>query len=193
MRRSALLCCVIATAGLLAGCTGTGVFLDHTFTGFGNNPNTPAGNSEMFQRLRGESVTVTPLVPESGNVWPGPQKPDPTLQELEAQQQQGGGVAPNVVGGGTDHQQPHPAGTGPTGGPAPAIVQPNGPPGGLVRPPQRTPNGSAVDTTGGRAVPSYRQLQPTPPAGKGILVPNGNGTSTLIGPDGSVSTVPTKP
>ena len=193
MRRSALLCCVIATSGLLAGCTGTGVFLDHTFTMFGNNPNTPAGNSEMFQRLRGEPVAVVPLVPEKGNVWPGPQKPDPTLQELEAQQQQAGSAAPNVVGGGTDHQQPHLPGRGPAGGPAPAVVQPSGPPGGMVGPAQRGRNGTSVDTTGGQAVPNYRQLQPTAPTGKGILVPNGNGTSTLIGPDGSVSTVPTKP
>jgi hypothetical protein len=63
----------------------------------------------------------------------------------------------------------------------------------MVSPPQRTRNGTAIDTTGGQKVPGYRDLQPAPPAGKGILVPNGNGTSTLIGPDGSVSTVPTKP
>ena len=41
---------------------------------------------------------ITPLQPEAGNVWPGPQKPDPTLQELEQQQQQGGGAAPAIAG-----------------------------------------------------------------------------------------------
>ena len=189
MRRSAPLCCVIATSGLLAGCTGTGVFLDHTFTMFGNNPNTPAGNSEMFQRLRGESVAVVPLVPESGNVWPGPQKPDPTLQELEAQQQQAGSAAPSPMGTPNGHQQPRPPGAGP----AAPVVRPDGSPAGVVPPSQRSRNGTSVDTTGGQAIPNYRQLQPTTPTGKGILVPNGNGTSTLIGPDGSVSTVPTKP
>ena len=30
-----------------------------------------------------------------------------------------------------------------------------------------------------------------PGGGQGIMVPNGNGTSTLIGPDGSIQTVPT--
>jgi hypothetical protein len=189
MRRSALLCCTLVTSGLLAGCTGTGVFFDHTTSWFGHNPNAPAGNSEMFLRLRGEPVTITPLLPETGNVWPGPQKPDPTLQELEAEQQKAG-AAPAVVGGGTDHQQPRPAGSG---GPAPAVVTPGSAPSGLVTPPQRTRNGAAIDTTGGQKVPGYRDLQPAPPTGKGILVPNGNGTSTLIGPDGSVSTVPTKP
>jgi hypothetical protein len=171
----------MTTSSLLAGCTGTGVFLDHTFSWFGNNPNAPAGNSEMFLRLRGEPVSITPLLPEEGNVWPGPQKPDPTLQELEAQQQKTG-AAPAVVGGGTDHQQPRPAGSN-------AGTAPNG----MVAPPQRGRNGAAVDTTGGQKVPGYRDLQPAPSTGKGILVPNGNGTSTLIGPDGSVSTVPTKP
>jgi hypothetical protein len=143
----------------------------------------------MFLRLRGDPVTITPLLPEEGNVWPGPQKPDPTLQEIEAQQQKEG-PAP-VIGGGSDHQQPRPAGSGATG-PAPPVVIPGTPP-TPVAPPQRTRNGTAVDTTGGQKVPGYRDLQPAPPAGKGILVPNGNGTSTLIGPDGSVSTVPTKP
>jgi len=189
MRRSALLCCTLVASSLLAGCTGTGVFFDHTFSWFGNNPNAPAGNSEMFLRLRGEPVTITPLLPETGNVWPGPQKPDPTLQELEAQQQKAG-ATPAVVGGGTGHQQPRPAGSG---APAPAVVTPGTAPTGMVSPPQRTRNGTAIDTTGGQKVPGYRDLQPAPPAGKGILVPNGNGTSTLIGPDGSVSTVPTKP
>ena len=163
------------------------MFFDHTFTAFGNNPNTPAGNSEMFLRLRGEPVAITPLLPESGDVWPGPQKPDPTLQELE-QQQQTPGAAAQV--GAADRRQPHPQGTA-ADGPSPAAVQPGAPP-RLVAPPQPTGNGPAQDVTGGQNLPGYRQLQP-PPAGKGILVPNGNGTSTLIGPDGSVSTVPTKP
>ncbi len=190
MRRSALLCCALAMSGLLAGCTGTGVFFDHTFNSFGANPNAPAGSSEMFMRLRGEPVAITPLVPESGNVWPGPQKPDPTLQELEQQQNAAG--APAVVGGGTDHQQPRPANPQSPGS-APTVVVPGPTPNGLIAPPRPGSNGSSLDVTGGQNIPGYRQLQPRPPAGRGILVPNGNGTSTLIGPDGSVSTVPTKP
>lgn len=58
------------------------------------------------------------------------------------------------------------------------------PPGGAVQ----LPNGVGVDTGGTR---SYRQL--TLPNGQpgAIVVPNGNGTSTVIGPDGSVTTIPT--
>ncbi len=170
MRRSALLTLGPVLTGLLAGCTGTGVFFDHTMSGFDANPNTPAGNSEMFQYLRGEDAAVTPLVPEKGNIWPGPQKPDPTLQEIEhesGESSQGGGAA--------GHQQPR----------------------GVTSSGQAAPAGPTVDVTGkGKGVRGYRQMQSSPdspavPSGKGVLVPNGNGTSTLIGPDGSVSTVPT--
>ena len=58
------------------------------------------------------------------------------------------------------------------------------PPGGAVP----LPNGTGIDTGG---TSSYRQL--TLPNGQpgAIIVPNGNGTSTVIGPDGSVTTVPT--
>ena len=189
MRRLALLCCVFTTSTLLAGCTGMGVFLDHTHnTWFGQNPNAPAGNSEMFMRLRGEPLAITPLQPENGNVWPGPQKPDPTLQELE-QQQNGGSAAPAVGGGVVGHQQPRPAGNPddqPNG--ATPVVRPRG-----SAPAAQSQNGTTVDTTGGTNLPGYRGLQPPANSGKGILVPNGNGTSTLISPDGSVTTVPSKP
>jgi hypothetical protein len=37
---------------------------------------------------------------------------------------------------------------------------------------------------------SYRQLN-APNATGAIMVPNGNGTSTVINPDGSVQTIPT--
>jgi hypothetical protein len=61
-----------------------------------------------------------------------------------------------------------------------------------------TPLGGAAPLNG--LPPGIRQPRPAPaatpvpstgPASQGILVPNGNGTSTLIKPDGSVSTVPT--
>lgn len=183
MRRFAMLCCAIVSSGSLAGCTGTGVFLDHTFNR--GNPNTPAGNSEMFLRLRGEPAPIIPLVPETGDVWPGPQKPDFTMQELEQSQ---GNAAPAGQGG--KRSGPIPGGNDVH---APPAILPSGTPASKAAPPQRnTGGGSAVDVTGGEKIPNYRQLQ-TPPASKGILVPNGNGTSTLIGPDGSITTVPTKP
>ena len=53
MRRSALCAFSLVSAGLLSGCTGTGVFLDHTTQWFGSVPNAPAGSSETFLRIRG--------------------------------------------------------------------------------------------------------------------------------------------
>ena len=192
MRRSALSILSIVSAGLLSGCTGTGVFLDHTTQWFGANPNTPAGSSETFLRIRGENVDVPPLVPENGNVWPTDAGPDLTMQDIEKQQNEqirrGGG-------------QPI---AGPTNGPNPQVNRANNadqglpPPQTPPAPPRRrgvtpTPGGPSLDVGGGTGR-GYRQLQSpgAPNGGAGILVPNGNGTSTLIGPDGSVQTVPTK-
>jgi hypothetical protein len=192
MRRSALSIFAIASAGLLSGCTGMGVFLDHTTQWFGANPNQPAGSSETFLRIRGENVDVPPLVPENGNVWPVDAGPDLTMQDIEKQQndqiRRGGG-------------QPI---TGTTNGPNPQVNRANNadqglpPPQTPPPPPRRrgvtpTPGGPSMDVGGGTGR-GYQQLQTphAPSGGSGILVPNGNGTSTLIGPDGSVQTVPTK-
>jgi hypothetical protein len=48
-------------------------------------------------------------------------------------------------------------------------------------------------------LPSFRQeaypqaIPPERPAGRAVMVPNGNGTSSIINPDGTVTTVPTPP
>lgn len=188
MRRLAKPTLVAISAGLLSGCTGFGVFLDHTTQWFERNPNVPAGSSETFLTIRGEKVDVEPLLPESGNVWPDNSKPDTTLQDIQRQQaaelKKNGGVPP--------------AASGSLGLPPPQIPPPpNARRGSTVQ----TPGGPSIDVTGGGPRAGYRQLQSgQQPAGAGtsrangsILVPNGNGTSTLIGPDGSVQTVPTKP
>ncbi len=201
MRRFALPSLSILFAGLLSGCTGTGVFFDHTTQWFGQVPNAPAGSSETFLRIRGQSVDVPPLLPEQGNVWPTDNRPDPTLQDLEKQQaaeiRQGSGSG---SGSGSGNGNAPPAGANPAvnrandadrGLPPPVVPPP--PPNRLRSPTVNTPNGPSVDVTGQGSGRNYRQLQSPTPGGSGILVPNGNGTSTLIGPDGSVQTVPTRP
>ena len=190
MRRSALPSLAVMSAGLLSGCTGTGLFLDHTTQHFGAVPNAPAGNSETFLRIRGEKVDLPPLLPEQGNVWPTDSRPDPSLQDLQKQQ------AEEIRRGAA----------APANGPNPAVNRANNadrglppptnpppPPTGLRSPTVNTPNGPSVDVTGQGTGRGYRQLNSPTPGGSGILVPNGNGTSTLIGPDGSVQTVPTRP
>ncbi len=207
MRRLTLHGPIVLMAAFLSGCTGMGVFYDHVFSFFGENPNAPAGSSENLLRARGRSVGISPLQPEPGNVWPGPQAPDPTLSDIEQQQNREtshdfplttvpnpglpAGAQPRPVRPGSstlpDSTQP---GLSLDGG-APSVSPPprSSPPGSTRGSVVNTPRGPAVDTGGGNG--RYRTLESPVPGNRGILVPNGNGTSTLIGPDGSVQTVPT--
>lgn len=201
MRRVALL-------GLLtlSGCTGTGEFLNHTFSLPGRNPNLPMADSENVRRALGMRADVEPLQPEPGNVWPGEQPPNPTLQDIQQQDNASAqrgfeptavpGAAPGLPAG----RQPRPTSRGSSTPPgsvqpgADALPRPDVPgvpprsnlpnPTGRVT---QTPSGPAVDVGGTR---NYRQVNPPGQPGS-IMVPNGNGTSTIISPDGSVRTVPT--
>ncbi len=228
MRRSILTIFSVFGAGLLSGCTGTGVFFDHTTQWFSRDPNMPAGSSETFLSIRGEKVDIPPLVPESGNVWPTNNSRDLTLQDVQKQQDEeirrnGGqpsgqqpaqqpGQPPGPSAGQAPGQLPTGAAPGagssspPPPGSNPRVNRANdadrGLPGVAAQPPPpplpsnrtvQTPNGPSVDVTGQGTGRGYRQLESPTPGGSGILVPNGNGTSTLIRPDGSVQTVPTRP
>ncbi|MBV9747292.1 MAG: hypothetical protein JO157_00610 [Acetobacteraceae bacterium] len=109
-----------------------------------------------------------------------PTEPRPPLPKL-LPQRRGSSTPPGSVEPGLEPALP------PT--PAPLPPPPRGPsgsppPGGAVQ----LPGGVGVDTGG---TSGYRQL--TLPNGQpgAIVVPNGNGTSTVIGPDGSVTTIPT--
>ena len=195
MRRFVLGVSVVLLPVALGGCTGFGTFLAHSFSFPGVNPNRPAADSENVRRAYGRPATVDPLMPEKGNVWPGPQGPDPTLTDLEKQQNQGQqnqGQQPRPRGSSTPPGSFAP-GSLPSAGVPPLPQAPGGPvaprapgagaPGGTVV----TPRGNRSDAGGTGA---YRQL--TTPGGAGaIVVPNGNGTSTVISPDGGVQVIPT--
>ena len=199
MRRSALLASIV----LLQGCTGFGEFIDHTFTGPDRNPNIPMADSENIRRALGAPTDVQPLQPEPGNVWPGPQAPEPTLTDLQSQPEGTRGFQPTTVPGAEPGlpagRQPRPTGSSTP----PGSNQPGATPPSAVNPPPRLPSstpgpgpqGTVVQTPRGPAVDAggtsgYRQL--TTPGGPGaIMVPNGNGTSTIINPNGTVQTVPT--
>lgn len=195
---------MLGLLALLPGCTGFGTFLDHTFTVPGENPNRPMADSENVRRSLGMDIDVTPLTPEPGNVWPGPQAPEPTLKDVEQRPgsvDEPSTVVPGATPGLPAGRQPRPARGSST---PPGSVQPGlaPAPGASVLPPPprspasrpgqtgqvvQTPQGPAVDTGG---TSGYRQL--TTPQGPGaIMVPNGNGTSTIINPNGTIQTVPT--
>lgn len=204
MRRIAILCLLLT----LGGC-GYKTWWNASFTG-GNNPNRPNTDSENMQRVLGEDVAIDALRTEPGDIWPGPLPPAPTLKDLEANgglasqaqvpapgspRRRGAAEAPfpapnPSVGSSTppDLGQPAPVPPGvapPLSSyrslPAPPSAQV---PGGRVL---TTPSGPAVTTGGG---PGY-QTTINPGGGQSIIVPNGNGTSTVIRSDGRIETIPT--
>lgn len=197
----------LALALLLSGC-GYKTWWNPSFTG-GNNPNQPISDSENMRRVQGLQQTVPPLTTEPGDIWPGPLAPPPTLKDLQAS----GGLTPQPEapvpgsplsrGAGAPYPSPNPSvgsstppGNAQSGLSAPRPFTPSpsysSPP---VAPPARgpggqiiqTPNGSTVTTGGG---PGY-QTTVNPGGGQSIIVPNGNGTSTVIHSDGRIETIPT--
>ncbi len=205
MRRIAMLGLLV----LLPGCTGFGEFINHAFTLPGQNPNLPMTDSENIRRSLGQKIDMSPLTPEAGNVWPGPQAPEPTLTDMQRQQPGAEGArgfnqttVPGAEPGLPAGRQPRPTSRGSST--PPGSVEPGLPPapqfGMRPQPPQSSapgpgPQGQVVQTPQGPAVDaggtsSYRQLN-APGASGSIMVPNGNGTSTIINPNGTIQTIPT--
>ena len=173
MPRPASIAVLLAPLFYLTACSGFGVFLDDTHSAT-SHVNRPIGNSETMRRAEGKPVDTEPLRTEAGNVWPGPVQPQPTLQDLARQPAQPlpnleGSTPPSIANVPTlaipaipHHLQPRPGDVG-TG-----VL--NGP--------------LPLGTTGAPQLPP-------PSKASGITVPNGDGTSTVIAPDGSISTIPT--
>ena len=147
MRRIALL----GLTCLLAGCQ----FVGNPFDGFGgfladtaplrSNPNLPPGADETVRRAEGQDFSVDPLLPEPGDIWPGPMQPIPTMQDLQQRNSMEPLPPPNVPG---------------------------------APPPPVFPD-------------SQSSTPPPAPTAQDVLVPNGDGTSTLVSPDGTSRIVPT--
>ena len=207
----------IALSGLLllSGCTGFGHFIGDTHT-FSKNPNPPAGDSANMQRAYGGAGVQEALIPETGQVWPTAIPAMPTLADIQKQMNLNGNAAPQLgpIPGGPGQipglgtlpgMQGTPAlpevpgqGTSPGAslklppltGMTPPVKAPYVAPPELVMPKVGTsvptPQGP-ITITGGTA--NYQTLAPIHGQGGGILIPNGNGTSTLVMPNGTISTV----
>ncbi|MEJ5118150.1 hypothetical protein WH158_12055 [Gluconobacter cerinus] len=193
MRKAALLALPLA----LSGCAGMGKFFNDTALWSGSNPNAPHGDSENLRRARGEFVAAAPILPEGGNMWPGSPQPLPTLKDVvnpdsvfnkslgdPATYFGGATLDKNFMGGGI-------AGTGALG------VS-----GSQMKPGDTMSVGEKIDAM--RGVSEDRShFVPTLPTSvpdnagrflnknpdKTIIIPNGDGTSTLIAPDGKVRVV----
>jgi hypothetical protein len=198
---------LLTLALMLSGC-GYKTWWNPPLTG-GYSPNLPVSDSENMQRVQGQEPSVPQLTTEPGDIWPGPLAPPPTLQDLEAN----GGLTPQPEapvpgsplsrGIGPPYPSPNPSSgsSTPPGNaePAPPTPRPGPPlssyatppPAGPTRPQPgqviQTPGGPSVTTGGG---PGY-QTTVSPGGGQSIVVPNGNGTSTVIHSDGRIETIPT--
>jgi hypothetical protein len=204
MRQYALLGVLL----LLPGCSGAYNFFSDTHN-IVWNPNRPIGDSENIRRVRGLPPTLAPLAAEPGNVWPGPVPPEPTLSDLERDTAPLGNQTTPDTGGNQsqtapalpDHKQPRPITNGsstPPGNTQPGLAPlSSGPTAPAPRSsvPGPGPVGNVYQTPQGPAVGTRTQGNIDTLSGPGrngaIVVPNGNGTSTIINPDGSILTVPT--
>lgn len=208
----------LALLGLCVCLSGCGFQAWHQFPFVaGQDPYMPAGDSENLRRAEGIPVTVEPLRQEPGNVWPSQIEQEPTLETLEQQ----GGQLPSAVpppalppqrGSSVPpgNMPPVPStvippvaplatpGNSPIAGAQPVAPSPmrvpsvprakgpgNAPVAGTQ--PYQTPQGLGIPSGGTNA---YQTIT-LPNGTTAIVVPNGNGTSTVIRSDGTVETVPT--
>ncbi len=160
----------------LSGCSGLGHFLGDTEDPPGYNPNGVLGSSENLQRARGKTPTTQAMLPQAGNVWPGPPQPLPTLSDVSH-----GVAGTNALAGGTL----------PRGG-SMSMGEQNAIRGGA---PLDDGFASGGGSLAAPIVDPAHQFDkthhdgPDAPSSGNIVIPNGDGTSTVISPDGSVKTV----
>ncbi len=189
MRRIAPL--LLSTA-LLAGCAsyvgnptaGMGGFLGDVLR-LSGNPNRPAADSPNARRVMGAEIVADPLESEPGNIWPGPLPPVRTMSDMQREM---GGTLPPI-----DAPSPRGSSTPPAPAATPASLpsaRPIAPQPAVQSMPSsrvlQTPAGLATTSIGSNGVETF-----TLPGGRtGIVMPNANGTLTLIGPDGTTQTIP---
>ncbi|HVZ09131.1 hypothetical protein [Rhodopila sp.] len=203
MRRILSLGLVLA----LGGC-GFQTWWNPPFTA-GRNPNLPVSDSPNMERVLGKYADVKPITSEPGDIWPGQITNAPTMQELEQTGRTEGGPEMPVPGsplsrGSVPNLQmpnPVPGSSSPPGSTAPSRPMPATPPpltshaAPSAPLPSTGPAGTVLPTQGGPSVitgggPGY-QTTVGPGGTQSIVVPNGNGTSTVIHPDGRIETIPT--
>ncbi|ASC04417.1 hypothetical protein BJI49_00285 [Acetobacter pasteurianus] len=166
MRKAALLgLCMI-----VSGCAGFDKFVSDTATLPGENPNAPSGEDLNMRRIRGQSAVDVPILPEGGNMWPGPPTPLPTLEDVEKDR------SGTVLGGESTSGPQLPDGEEMSIGEKEDIR-----------------HGVVGGGTAGKLPDAEPDVSSKYGAHRGvgapIEIPNDDGTITLIQPDGSVSTI----
>ena len=150
---------------------GMGNFLADTIS-FTTNPNRPISDTPNIQRVMGKGYEPDPLLPEPGNVWPGPLPDAKTLAEL---QKEGtlGSADPMPM------QTPRTSAAPATIALPPAISVPRG----RVL---QTPIGPGVTTMGQNGIETIM----LPNGQQGTVMKNPNGTANVLMPDGRSFSIP---
>lgn len=153
---------------VLGGCSGFGKYISDTATLPRENPNAPSGVDLNMRRIHGYSTAETSILPQGGDIWPGPPAPLPTLEDVEKDR------IGTVLGG---------AG-GQSGVPE------------LLDGGEMSVNGSSEQPVSKEPMGKLPDAEPDVANKYGVQsgnastieIPNGDGTVTLIHPDGSVTT-----
>lgn len=160
----------VALAGvclILSGCSGFGKYISDTATLPGENPNAPAGSDLTMRRVKGYRSGEPPILPQAGDIWPGPPAPLPTLEDVEKDRS----------GTALDSTSPESGSMLPDGG-------------------EMNLGETEKKDQGGKLPDAEPDVAEHYGAKRGnastIEIPNGDGSVTLIRPDGSVSTLPAK-
>lgn len=184
---------------LLSGCAGSGFggFVHNTFS-TGGDQNRPQEVSETVARANGAAPKITPIASAGGNVWPGPIKPLPSLADIAKTLPETETAPPSLPPTTVPSLGRNPPASLRTPETAPAVPRAGGASAAPAASAQKpsVPTGTMVTTSQGQEKVSGGTgnfLTLTGPSGQyaGIMVPNGNGTSTIIRPGGAVETVPT--
>ncbi len=157
---------------MMSGCAGFEKVMSDTLSLPGENPNAPTGSDLNMRRVQGQATKEVPILPQGGNVWPGPPDPLPTLEDVAR------GRAGRPPGGAMSATGPQL----PDGQEISIGEQENIQKGvvgnGLYGAPELG-HASAPSTGSGKIVAAP------------IEIPNGDGTTTLVNSDGSIRTTGT--
>lgn len=160
---------------------GMGNFLGDTVS-FTTNPNRPAGDAPNVQRVMGKGYEPDPLLPEPGNVWPGPLPPEKTMSDLQREGPLGADPAPAPAAP-VVAPRPVPRASIVPVAPFPAAPATISPPSGRVL---QTPAGPGVTTRGPNGIETIM----LPNGQMGTVMQNQNGTANVLMPDGRSFSVP---
>ncbi|WP_183479389.1 hypothetical protein [Komagataeibacter kakiaceti] len=143
----------------LAGCGGFGKILSDSTELPGSLPNTPRAEGENMRRVVGQAPQVLPILPQARNIWPVIPATGQAMLAMDD------GAAPSPM--------PPPAPDLPAGG----EMQIGNDGVQLVLPGRD----SRVSTLSSSPPATHKDVSDA-----AIVVPNGDGTSTVVAPDGTV-------